>query len=427
MRFLEARYVATVLIVLGVSVAALVPIIPYRLTVNVPGFPYKPAGYQTCQTEFGHIINITNGQIINITDQKGFQHCLDQYRWQPINLTGSASLTYKFLGLGIPPFPRMMTVSEDTFYAVLYISGSKIVAAEQVRPNTLFNPPGIIINNISLSVGSFGETNVTTTITNGTGQTIYGAYVILSIPGDSGNSTDSNGVTWMDYPPAAGTQNVCLAGRQLQNVTPGGSCTVTLTPITSITRGSSFRYSVEVLGLLGDQYFVSRRTFSYSLPAQAINQAWVTNFISLVNSARNSSTLTESSMLDSFAALRFSSAVKQPNISDYGLSGDTSAFFGANGAPPTIVEVLLYPAGQNPYSYAAFIQGSAPGHWSALTDKGYTHFGYYVGTGPYEFVKYPCSVSEVPGPGVNITQYFTAAGCSVSTEQTTWLVIIVGS
>ncbi|HEV2119486.1 MAG TPA: hypothetical protein VGS11_05215, partial [Candidatus Bathyarchaeia archaeon] len=158
----------------------------------------------------------------------------------------------------------------------------------------------------------------------------------------------------------------------------------------------------------------------------AIDQVWVAKFISLVSSARSNSTLTESSTLDMFAALRFNTAVNQPNISDYGLSGDTSSFFG-NGTPPAIVEVLLYPAGQDPpSSYVAFLQGSAPGHWSALTDKSYTHFGYYVGTGPYEFVKFPCSVSEVPGPGVNITQYFTAAGCSVSTAQTTWLVIIVG-
>jgi hypothetical protein len=426
MGILQARYIVTILIVSGVLVATFLPIISYKLTVPVHGFPYTQAGYSTCQSEYGQIVNIGNGRAINITDQKGFQKCLDMYRLPPINITGSASLMYKFLGLGIPPFPRMVTVSEDTFYAVLYITGAKIVAAEEVHPNTLFNPPGITINNISLSVGSFGESNVTTSFTNGNGQTIYGAQIILSIPGNSGNSTDSNGITWINDS-LGGTLGLCFSGRQLQNVTPGGSCTTTLTPVLSISRGSSFRYSVEVRGILGDQYFVSRRSFSYTLPAQAIDQAWVAKFISLLSSARNNSTLTESSTLDSFAALRFGTAVKQPNISDYGLSADTSSFFGANGTPPSIVEVLLYPAGQDPYSYAAFIHGSAPGHWSALTDRNYAHFGYYVGTGPYEFVKFPCSVSEIPGPGINITQYFTAAGCTVRTQQTTWLVIIMGS
>ena len=419
MRFLKTRYIAVILIVLGVSAAAFFPIFPYKLTVTVPGETYKFSGYLACQ-------HLTYDGIINDTNRKAYQQCLQPYKWQPINVTGSASLTYKYLGLGIPPFPRTMTVSEDTFYAVLYISGAKVVAAEQVRPNTLFNPPGIIIDNVSLSVGSFGESNVTISFTNGTSQTIYGAGISLSILGDSGNSTDSNGVTWIGNSPVY-TANPCFVGRQPQNVTPGGSCTETLVPIVNVTRGSSFGYSAQVSGFLGDKYFISRKTFSYTLPVQAIDQAWVANFISLVSSARNNSTLTESSTLDSFAALRFSSAVKQPNISDYGLSGDTSTFFGANGTPPAIVEVLLYPAGQNPYSYAAFIHESAPGHWSALTDRSFTHFGYYVGTGPYEFVKYPCSVSEVPGPGINITRYFTAAGCSVSTEQTTWLVIIVGS
>ena len=427
MGFLEARYIATILVVLGVSVATLVPIVPYRLTVNVPGFPYKTTGFLACQTEFGQVIKIANAQAINITDQKGFQKCLNQYRWQPINVTGSSSLTYKFLGLGMPPFPRMMTVSEDTFHAILYTSGTKIVAGEQVDPNTLYNPPGIIIDNISLSVGSFGQSNVTISFTNGTNQTIYGAQISLSIPGASGNSTDSNGVTWINDSPVANS-SPCLVGKQLQNVTPGGSCTVTLAAVINVINvipGSSFRYSAQVIGLLGDKHFEIRKAFSYTIPVQAIDQAWVAKFISLVSSARSNSSLTESSTLDSFAALRFSTAIKQPNISDYGLPGDTSTFFGAN-AYPAIVEVLLYPAGQNPYSYVNFIHESAPGHWSVLTDKGYTHFGYYVGTGPYEFVKFPCSVVEIPAPGINITQYFTAAGCSVSTDQTTWLVIILG-
>jgi hypothetical protein len=185
------------------------------------------------------------------------------------------------------------------------------------------------------------------------------------------------------------------------------------------------RYSASVSGLLGKRPFISKKSFSYTLPVQPVDQAWVSKFVGLVDSARNGSSLTESQTLDRFASVRFSTAVTQPNISDYGLSGDIATFFGTNGTQPAIVELLLYPAGQDPYSYAADIKGSAPGHWSPLIDKNYSHFGFHVSTGPYEFVKFPCPVTEIPRAGINITQFFTAAGCSVSLVQTTWLVLIL--
>ena len=80
---------------------------------------------------------------------------------------------------------------------------------------------------------------------------------------------------------------------------------------------------------------------------------------------------------------------------------------------------------QDPYTYASILQGSAPGHWASLTDKNYTHFGYYFGTGPYEVVQQPCPVTEIPGGGINITQFFENAGCSVSVQQATWLVVVL--
>jgi hypothetical protein len=104
-------------------------------------------------------------------------------------------------------------------------------------------------------------------------------------------------------------------------------------------------------------------------------------------------------------------------------------FFGANSSKLALVEVLLYPnlTVMDPFPYANIIQESAPGHWAALTDQNYTHFGYYVGTGPYEVVKQPCPIFEIPRAGVNITQFFESAGYSVSMQQATWLVIILSS
>ena len=187
-------------------------------------------------------------------------------------------------------------------------------------------------------------------------------------------------------------------------------------------------YSVEVQGRLGSQYSITKETYSYSISAQALNQEWTSTFIGIVNGARNSSAMVESSTLDQFAKLRFSTAVGQPDISDYGLYADEASFFGANSTGTQLVEVLLYPAmpSESPSSYASQIQRSAPGHWSALTDKDFTHFGYFVGTGPYEVVQQPCPVFEIPNGGINITQYFESAGCSVSLQQSTWLVIILG-
>jgi len=152
----------------------------------------------------------------------------------------------------------------------------------------------------------------------------------------------------------------------------------------------------------------------------------MTEFVRLVNSARNGSALVESHTLDVFAAKRFDTAVKQPDISDYGLSTDMAAFLGTN-ATASVVELLFYPSGNSPYSYQNTLQQIAPGHWAALTNANYTHYGFFVGTGPYEFVKLPCQVTEIPRAGINITQFFNAAGCSVNLERATWLVVILSS
>jgi hypothetical protein len=354
---------------------------------------------------------------------------LEQYLIPPINVTGYGSLSYGLLGVGLHPFPNMMSVGENGFYGILHISGNRIAAAEEVpQQDVIYNPQGVTISNSSLSLGFFGRSNLTILVTNQSGQTMDDPEVIVSVPGDSGNYTDANGVKWMytmEAPSTPVVSGLCLVDGRAQNVTSGGSCTATLDPIINAPPGSAFRYSVEARGFLGAHYFVTKQTFSYS--SKYMDQAWVAEFISLVNSARNGSALVESHTLDAFAAQRFSTAVTQPDISDYGLATDTAAFFGTNATASSIAELLLYPGTDAPYAYESVLQGSAPGHWGALTDVDHSHYGYYIGAGPYEFLDLPCPVTEIPRAGINITQFFGALGCSVGLEQATWLVIILGN
>jgi hypothetical protein len=88
--------------------------------------------------------------------------------------------------------------------------------------------------------------------------------------------------------------------------------------------------------------------------------------------------------------------------------------------------VTLWPGSDAPFGYVSFLQESAPGHWSALTNPDFTHFGYYIGYGPTIVVSQPCSVTEFPG-NVNMTALLTSRGCQFHIEQAVWLVIEVGS
>ncbi len=424
MRFPKFRYALASPAVLALLVITLAPVVPYHLKVDNPGFPYSLQGYQACVNQFA------KDNVIN-ADNPDFQRCIAQTLIPPIDVTGYGSVSFSLLGVGVQPFPDIMSVGESDFYALLHISGTRIVAAEQVsQQNVIYNPSGITISNSSLTQGFLGNGNATITVTNTTGQTLVNPLILVSVPGSSGNSTDKNGVTWIfRYGYGSLAFASCMQNGKPQNLGSGASCTATFSTLTTAQFGSPFRYSVEVQGHLGSQLFITERTFTYSISSQAANRLWTDSYVKLVNEARNGSALIESSYLDAFAKLRFSTAVAQPDISDYGFYTDESSFFATNSTKPSLVEVLLYPniPTEDPYSYAEVIQHSAPGHWSALTDRNYTRFGYFIGTGPYEIVQQPCPIFEIPGAGVNITQYFEKAGCSVTMQQSTWLVIILSN
>lgn len=425
MRTPSRQYILAGPIIIVLLAITLIPVVPYSLQVDNPGFPYQLRGYQACETQF------TKNNFVN-ESSPGFQDCIAPFLIPPINLTGYGSILFRLLGVGPQPFPDQFLVRENGFNAYLYMKGASISAAQLVQEDEVtYNPVGIEIINSSVSQGFLGgNTNITVTVTNQSGQTLFDPFVFASVPGSSGNFTDNNGVTWIFASYAATLPfSPCLTDGRLANLTSGASCTASLQADTTVPLESSFRYTLEVQGLLGSAASITKEEFSYSLSAQAADRLWVNAFIGLVNAARGGEPLIESSTLDNFAKLRFNTAVTEPDISDYGFDADASSFFEANATRPAIAEDLLYPnmTTEDPYAYASTIQGSAPAHWASLTDNSYTHFGFFVGTGPYEVVQQPCPVTEIPGGGINITQYFENAGCTVSLQQSTWLVVILGT
>jgi AN1-like Zinc finger len=155
-----------------------------------------------------------------------------------------------------------------------------------------------------------------------------------------------------------------------------------------------------------------------SVQGPTINAQWISQFMASVNSARQSQGLqamVESSSLDSLAQQRLQLETEGTNweITHYGYQD----------LPPGVGEVVFYPDGYTPSSYASNIQSTAPLHWNLLMDSSFSSYGFAVGQGTTLGVYQPCSATELPGPGINITQWFAQHGCQTVQETSTWLVI----
>jgi hypothetical protein len=415
----RVRYAAVALAAAGVLFVGFAPVVQYGLSVKVPFEIATPQGLAACQSlappQNGYL-NLTQGNIYNA--------CLSKYPYPPINVTGSASLAYKYLGVGFPPFPSLVPISEYQFNGILHMSGSKIAAGEILaHPNPVYDPPGVGVRNESVTRDAFGRSNFTISVANTSSETIGGAVVSVAVAGSDGNYTDGN-VIWelgfFDQPGYLGPEDY------FANLLPGRTFTTTLADFNVPLNGGPLRFTVEVRGNISGSYFVTSKSFSYTFPPVLVDGSWVDSFMGIVDQARNGSALVESPTLDQFAALRFNTASSQPDISDYGLARDYSSFFGSS-SQGAVTEVILFPGQTYPILYAASVNASLPLHWSALTNLSYTRFGYYIGTGGYEFVNLPCSVTEIPSAGINITQYFTAHGCQTTMQEATWLVIVLGN
>ena len=164
-----------------------------------------------------------------------------------------------------------------------------------------------------------------------------------------------------------------------------------------------------------------------------INGTWATQFFSGLNTYRVSSgaqALTYCPVLSSFAKVRFNTMVQNYAISHYGYNQDFSSFFGTiyNTA---FAEEVFYPSGYTPANYLTNVQQSAPIHWQGLIDSTYGSYGFYIASGPTYEISGPngaaCQTTEIPGPNINIPQFFAQYGCTVQIMNQSWFVIELAS
>jgi hypothetical protein len=398
-----ALAIAAVLVVLFLFV---VPTVPYTLSFQIP-YDFRPGVGAAC----------------NHVPQASQEACVESYLYPPVNVTGRASLSYASLGFGIPPFNSSYLITRGNDSALFQISGTKIASAENLGvPVSQIDPPNIIaIENASIARNQFSMVNFSVTVVNIGAKPIEHMLVTFDIPGKSTNFTQG-GVTWVQDSGIGcsnGGYNCDVA------LAPGKSSTLSTVPLDqSPINTKSFEYRIRVTAEVSGSWFIYDKMFEGVWPATGITPDWIAAFIQDVNSNRTGQQLTEDQTLDAFAQTRFQTQVANYNVSNYGFQQDYAKAF--PGSALQIGETTLWPGTQLPFEYASFLQESAPGHWSVLTDSSYTRFGYYIGYGPSIVVSQPCSVTEFPG-NVNITALLASHGCQFHIEQAVWLVIEVGS
>ncbi len=152
---------------------------------------------------------------------------------------------------------------------------------------------------------------------------------------------------------------------------------------------------------------------------EGLNPQWVSEFFAVVNSQR-STPLTESNTLDQFAEIRFNSIINGFPITHYGFDDDFYSFFAGQAVIGS--EEYFYP-NASPSFYAMTVQNTAPAHWQGLLDSTYSHYGYYIGTGPEIRIYQPCSAPlEIIG-SFNVTQLLIQDGCRYTIVTSPYLVI----
>ena len=164
-----------------------------------------------------------------------------------------------------------------------------------------------------------------------------------------------------------------------------------------------------------------------------INSTWATAFFRNV-SKRRGETYNYCANLSDFAKIRFNTMVQDYGISHYGYAEDFNRTW-PNGVRygdeiyQGFGEEVFYPVGYTPSNYVQYIIAAAPLHWQELIDTNLTAYGYYIGNGPAYEILGPnggyteCPVTEIPGPNINISQYFAGYGCYVEVANLTYFVI----
>ena len=373
-----------------------------------------------------------------LTPPPGQQQCreLVPYLPAPTTVTGRAPVSYALLGVGAKPFNNYYTIPEDNGTELFFVKGTSVVAAEFLSfPSVELNPPGILdIKNMSITRDALGFVNFTATVENVGTSLLQGVRVEFGVPGNGQNTSSpigfTNGVNTTESGPIWINDGIALGSCFSPNpsaptLRPGAECQASMLALSeTVAPGQTFGYTVQVIAGLGTQGLVFQQWFSGEWPSKGVTSDWLSGFIQEVNSNRTGQPLVENKTLDAFAQIRFQTQVANSNISNYGFQQDFAKSF--PGSTIKIGETTLWPGVQLPFEYAAFLQQSAPDHWSVLTDPTYSQYGYYIGTGPIIVADQPCSVTEFPG-GVNMTAMLTSHDCQFHIEQGVWLVIEVGS
>jgi hypothetical protein len=147
---------------------------------------------------------------------------------------------------------------------------------------------------------------------------------------------------------------------------------------------------------------------------QPMNQRWVYQFFANISQQRGSEYV-YCPTLSQFAQIRFNAQISHYEISHYGVHQDDEEY-GIYDA-----EEVLFPSG-SPSGYASQLEADDPLHWQLLMDNSYTYYGYYIGNGP-GIESYCNPAPEIPGPGINISQYLESKGCTPVTVNATYLIV----
>ena len=191
--------------------------------------------------------------------------------------------------------------------------------------------------------------------------------------------------------------------------------------------------------------------------SEPINSTWVSQFFMSINSYRSYSKLLYCPTLSTFAVARYKTMSSNIQISHYGYQQTFDSFwpngyayggyiysgFGEEVLYPnkpsssttTCVDLIFCSTSTNtlenytPSQYIPYLIANAPLHWKELISNNYSYYGYYITNGPsYSIIgpndgQSPCPTTEIPGPNINITQYFAQYGCTTEITGSTWLVI----
>ncbi len=94
--------------------------------------------------------------------------------------------------------------------------------------------------------------------------------------------------------------------------------------------------------------------------------------------------------------------------------------------PSEPTEEILYPRG-SPSSYVTFLQQNATAHWNGFLNRATRSYGFDLELGVALVPSATCPVTEIPGPNIDIAQFYTQNGCTFYYGLTEWLVIELGT